>query len=156
MGDSAARLVRQDDFRGAPTWTGDGRIVVMRDVEGNDTTTLWAVSADGEEQEPVTDGLDGSDSHPDWSNHGLLFLRDRDGSSNAVYLDSVDSRGVSPVTVNGRAQSPTWGPGDEPAVVWLEPATEGAGKTLWGKELGDASPIELNTGAYGAPAWGSR
>jgi hypothetical protein len=150
------RLVRQDDFRGAPTWTGDGRIVVMRDVEGNDTTTLWAVSADGEEQEPVTDGLDGSDSHPDWSNHGLLFLRDRDGSSNAVYLDSVDSRGVSPVTVNGRAQSPTWGPGDEPAVVWLEPATEGAGKTLWGKELGDASPIELNTGAYGAPAWGSR
>ena len=23
-------------------------------------------------------------------------------------------------------------------------------------ELGDASPIELNTGAYGPPAWGSR
>jgi Caspase domain len=150
------RLVRQDDLLGAPTWTGDGRIVVMRDVEGDGTTALWVMSADGEEQAPVTDGLDGSDSHPDWSNQGLLFLRDRDGSSNAVYLDSVDSRGVSPITVNGRAQSPTWGPGDDPGVVWLEPATEGAGKTLWGMELGDASPIELNTGGYGPPAWGSR
>ena len=149
------RLVRQDDFRGAPTWTGDGRIIVMRDVEGDDTTSLWTVSADGEEQQPVTDGLDGSDSHPDWSDHGLLFLRDRDGSSNVVYLDNVDARGVSPITVSGRALSPTWGPGDEPAVVWLEPA-EGGGRTLWGKALGDADPVELNTGDYSAPAWGSR
>ena len=150
------RLVRQDDVRGAPTWTGDGRIIVMRDVEGDGTTALWAISADGEEQEPVTDGLDGSDSHPDWSDHGLLFLRERDGSSNVLYQDSVDSRGVSPITDSGKAQSPTWGPGDEPAVVWLEPATEGDGLTLWGRSPTDTSPIELNTADYGPPAWGSR
>jgi hypothetical protein len=150
------RLVRRDDFLGAPTWTGDGRIVVMRDVEGDGTTALWVMSADGEDQSPITDGLDGSDSHPDWSNQGLLFLRERDGSSNAVYLENIDSRGVSPITDNGRAQSPTWGPGDEPAVVWLEPATDGAGGTLWVKELGDAPPIALSTGDYGPPAWGGR
>lgn len=150
------RLVSQDDLRGAPTWTGDGRIIVMRDIEGDGSTALWAISANGEEQEPVTDGLDGSDSHPDWSDRGLLFLRDRDGSSNVVYQESVDARGVSPITVSGRAQSPTWGPGDAPAVVWLEPATEGGGKTLWLKAFDDTSPIELNTAAYGPPAWGSR
>ena len=149
-------LVQQDGFLGAPTWTGDGRVVVVRDVEGDGTTALWLMSADGEEQRPVTDGLDGSDSHPDWSDHGLLFLRDRNGSSNVLYLEGVDSRGVTPVTSTGSAQSPTWGPGDEPAVVWLEPAAEGAGLTLWGKALGDSSATQLDTGAYGAPAWGSR
>jgi Tol biopolymer transport system component len=149
--------MRREDLRGGPTWTGDGRIIVMRDREGDDTTDLWAISADGEEQEPVTDGLDGSDSHPDWSDQGLLFLRERDdGSSNVVYLESVDTRGVTPITDSGRAQSPTWGPGDEPTVVWLEPATEGGGKTLWLKALSDESAIELNTAAYGPPAWGSR
>ena len=32
-------LVRQVQFRGAPTWTDDDRIIVMRDVEGDETTT---------------------------------------------------------------------------------------------------------------------
>lgn len=151
------RLVRQHDLRGGPTWTADGRIIVMRDVEGDGTTTLWAFSADGEEQEPITDGLDGSDSHPDWSDHGLLFLRDRDGSSNVVYQEDIDRRRVSSITVSGRALSPTWAPDDEPTVVWLEPAAEGDGKTLWLETLSDtADPIELDTGAYGPPAWGSR
>jgi Caspase domain len=150
------RLVRQPDFVGAPTWTGDGRIVVMREVEEDGATALWVMSADGEEQEPVTDGLDGSDSHPDWSDHGLLFLREQDGSSDAVYMDTVEARGVNRITDSGRAQSPAWGPGDEPAVVWLEPVAQGDAKTLWGETIGDASPIELNTGAYGPPAWGSR
>jgi hypothetical protein len=149
-------LVEQGGFLGAPTWTGDGRIVVMRDVEGDGTTALWVMSADGEDQRPVTDGLDGSDSHPDWSDRGLLFLRDRNDSSNVVHLDSVDSPRITPITSTGRAQSPTWGPGDDPAVVWLEPAAEGSGLTLWGKALDESSATQLGTGVLGAPAWGSR
>lgn len=155
-GHSVGALREDDTVRGAPTWTGDGRIVVMRDVEGDGTTTLWAISPDGGEPQLVTDGQDGSDSHPDWSDQGLLFLRTRDGSSDVVYKKSLDARGVAPITSSGRAQSPTWAPRDEPAAVWLEPATEGDGKTLWVKTLSDTSPTERNTGAYGPPAWGSR
>ncbi len=150
------RLEEQDDLLGAPTWTGDGRLVVVRDVEGDGTTALWVVSADGGELTPVTDGLDGSDSHPDWSDNGLLFTREQDGSSDAVLMETIDARGVTPVTTSGRAQSATWGPSSEPTVLWLEPMTDGAGKTLLVKALGDSSPIELNTANYGSPAWGSR
>lgn len=150
------RFVGQDDLREAPTWTDDGRIIVVRDVEGDGTTSLWAMSADSGELESLTDGLDGSDSHPDWSDHGLLFLRNREGSSEVVYLEDLDTRDVSKIEDSAGAQSPTWAPGDEPAVVWLEPAAAGAGRTLWLRVLSDASPVELSTAVYGPPAWGSR
>ncbi len=150
------RLMEQDDLMGAPTWTGDGRLVVVRDVEGDGTTALWSVSADGEVLTPLTDGLDGSDSHPDWSDNGLLFIREKDGSSDAFVMETIDARGVTPVTTSGRAQSATWGPGSEPTMVWLEPATEGAGKTLLVGTLGDGSPTDLGTADFGSPAWGSR
>jgi hypothetical protein len=150
------RLLRRHDLSGGPTWTGDGRIVVMRDPEGDDTTTLWVISADGEKQQPVTNGVDGSDSHPDWSDHGLLFLRDRGESKDVLYLETLEARGARPITVSGKAASPAWGPGDQPTVVWLEPATGGNARSLRVTTLGDAPPTPLNTGTYGPPAWGSR
>ncbi|MGZ5403717.1 MAG: TolB family protein, partial [Nocardioides sp.] len=149
-------LVNAGDFTGAPTWTGNGRIIVPRDVEGDGTTTLWSISPDGGEQDPITDGLDGSDSHPDWSDHGLLFLREEDGSSDVFYLENADQGGVSSITSSGEAESPTWGPGDEPTVAWLQPAGEGARKTLWTTTLDEEEAFEENTADYGPPAWGSR
>ncbi len=72
-----------------------------------------------------------------------------------VYMESLDTRGVTPVTNSGKAQSPTWAPGTTRRVVWLEPAAEGGGKTLWSGPR-RRSPTELSTAAYGPPAWGSR
>jgi hypothetical protein len=150
------RLLMRDDFDGGPTWTGDGRIVVMRDPEGDGTTTLWVISPDGEDQAPVTNGVDGSDSHPDWSDNGLLFLRTRDGSKDVFHLDSLEAPDAQPITVSGTATSPAWSPSSQPTVLWLEPAKEGAGKALWTANLDGAPPTEVNTGVYGPPAWGSR
>ena len=145
-------LIRQGDFDGAPTWTGDGRIIMTR-VAG-ETSTLWAMSPDGGEQDQITDGLNGSDSHPDWSERGLLFLRDQDGSTDVYYLENDESDAIA-LTDSGDADGPTWAPGDEEALVWLQPAGDD-GKTLWFASRTDPSPIELNTADYGAPAWGSR
>ena len=141
---------------GGLTWTGDDRIVFMRDVNGDGTMTLWWISVDGGEPGPVTDGLDGSDSHPDWSNRGLLFLRERDdGSSQVLYKESVDAREVTPIPSNGTVDAPTWAPRDRPEVAWLEPAG-GDMRTLLVKTLSGETVAEPSTGVYGPPAWGSR
>ena len=71
-------------------------------------------------------------------------------------METIDARGVTPVTTSGRAQSAPWGPGSEPTVIWLEPAPERSGKTLLVGPFGDSSPTELGTGDFGSPAWGSR
>jgi YD repeat-containing protein len=139
------RFLEPDGLSGGPTWTGDGRIVVTRDPEGDDTTTLWVISADGEDEAQVTDGVDGSDSHPDWSDHGLLFLRERDGSKDVFYLESLEARDVRPLTVSGKAASPAWGPNSRSTVVWLEPAAATHERTLYVKRLGDAAPAELGS-----------
>jgi hypothetical protein len=155
-GRAAGLELRDRQVRGAPTWTDDDRIVYMRDVHDDGTTTLWAIPAAGGTPQRLTDGLDGSDSHPDWSSHGLLFLRTRNGSSNVVFQTTPGARGLTAITTDGRADSPAWAPGDDPRVIWLEPAGGDGKRTLWVKELGPSPPTELNTGVYGPPAWGSR
>ncbi len=153
---SLVRLLRGDDFDGGPTWTGDGRIVVMRDPEGDDTTALWVITADGEERERITNGVDGSDSHPDWSANGLLFVRGRDGSREVLYLETLEASDVRPITVGSKATSPAWGPTNQSTVLWLEPVLGSPGrKKLWVATL-DGAANELSTGVYGPPAWGSR
>jgi hypothetical protein len=154
-GSDPVPLTDDDQVRGSPTWTDDGRIVYMRDLHGDGTTTLWAIPADGGTPQRVTSGLDGSDSHPDWSGQGLLFLRTQGGLSDVFYKTSLDARGVTRITTDGKADSPAWAPGDAREVIWVERSATGEA-TLWTKELGSGSPTELSTGAYGPPAWGSR
>ncbi len=153
-GGTLTDLVSQGDFNGAPTWNDEGRIIVER-VAG-ETSTLWEISPDGGEQDQITYGLNGSDSHPDWSENGLLFLRKQGGSSNVYHLENLDdAKSTTGITVSGNADGPTWAPGDEAALVWLQPAEDG-GTTLWFASRTDPTPIELNTAEYGPPAWGSR
>ena len=153
-GETLTDLVSQGDFNGAPTWSDEGRIIVER-VAG-ETSTLWEISPDGGEQDQITYGLNGSDSHPDWSENGLLFLRKQGGSSNVYHLENLDdAKSTTGITVSGNADGPTWAPGDEAALVWLQPAEDG-GTTLWFASRTDPTPIELNTAEYGPPAWGSR
>ncbi|MGZ5398740.1 MAG: caspase, EACC1-associated type [Nocardioides sp.] len=153
-GGTLTNLVSQGDFEGAPTWNDEGRIIVARAAGG--TSTLWEISPDGGEQDQITEGLSGSHSHPDWSEHGLLFLREQDGSSNVYYLENLDDpNSATDITVSGDADGPAWAPGDEAALVWLQPAENG-GTTLWFASRTNPSPIELNTADYGPPAWGSR
>jgi hypothetical protein len=73
-----------------------------------------------------------------------------------LYLETLEARDVSAITVHGRAASATWGPGSQPTAVWLERAMAGAARSLWVTTVGDAHPTEVATGAYGPPAWGSR
>jgi hypothetical protein len=154
-GSDPVELSADSHVRGDPTWTDDDRIVYMRDVHDNGTTTLWAISADGGTPQRVTAAPDGSASYPDWSSRGLLFLRTQGGSSDVVYKTSLEARGVTRISTDGNADSPAWAPGDEPRAIWLEPAGNGT-STLWLGKLGGSPPTELNTGTYGPPAWGSR
>jgi hypothetical protein len=155
-----------DDLLGTPTWTGDGRVVFMRQVARDDpTTTLWVISASGDDEQPtaVTSGKEGSDSQPDWSSQGLLFLRKTstpDKSSDVFYQKTLKPRASrTMLSSSGTAQFPTWAPQGVLAVAWQESGTQDETqeeRTLYVKTLDDGPPVELNTGVYGAPAWGSR
>ncbi len=148
---------RDQGIQDAPTWTDDGRIVVETGPPGGPTTLSAVSSSDSNSKATaVTDGLDGSDTLPDWSSRGLLFLRTRTDGSNVYYQENLDTRGVTQVSFSGKVQDPTWGPADRPEVAWLQPAKGPHQVTLFVKTLGDQKATPVTTGDFGPPAWGSR
>ena len=115
------------------------------------------MSADGKEQEAVTDGLDGSDTRPDWSDHGLLFLRDPGGVPRSDLPGESRHARREPDLGRRDAQSPTWAPGDHPRSGLARAGRRGCGQDALAQgPRRRGSPTPLGTAAYGPPAWGSR
>lgn len=141
----------------SPTWTGDGELVfVLADNGPGGESTLMRVDSPGAEPELLTEGTTGWDSHPDWSESGVLFLRSPDnGKIGDVYKLEGDGA-VSRLTRRGDVESPTWSP-DGKQIAYLAPGTSG-GKSLWIQDARiDAEPTEIVLeGEPGAPAWGAR
>lgn len=138
---------------GAPTWAriDDREVVVyMRTEGGDDRSTLWMI--DPAERNPamqLTNG-DGSDSHPDWGENGLLFLRSSEtGKTGDVWVRTAD--GERRIEGLSGVQSPTWSTfGDSIAFV-----SEGR---LWlaNYDGTDRRPVADLEGKPGPPAWGTR
>ena len=141
-----------------PTWGDDGRIyyVAAGESEG-DPSKIWAVPEDGEgEATPLTDDEDGWDSHVDWSDGGVFFLRSSSpqapGDAMFVTPDGV----TEALSGSGTLESPTAAPEGKSA-VWLEVSSDDEElSTLWVQREGEDEPTELLTGDLGPPAWGSR
>jgi len=140
----------------APTWTGNGELVfVLGDNGPAGQSTLMGISSSGGQPEQLTEGTTGWDSHPDWSEAGVLFLRSPDDRKvGDVYV--LEEGAVTRLTSRGDVESPTWSP-DGTEIAYVAPGTSG-GKSLWVQEADiDAEPIEIVLdGEPGAPAWGDR
>ena len=148
-----------------PTWEGQENIIFVSADFEDGQTILRRVSADGGDSERITDGTLGWDTHPDWSDAGLLFLRSPDGVKKGdVWRLTPD--GEDQLTTDGIAQSPTWSP-DGRRFAFLAPASEDDDSlAIWVQDARvDATPTEITItdedgaeveGKLGPPAWGAR
>lgn len=85
-----ARQVTHDlQWGGKPTWTPDGKLVFPSKRGG--TTTLWQVTLNGEEPEPVTAGL-GADRDPVVSRDGEKLLYTSTRSNSSLIVTDPESR----------------------------------------------------------------
>jgi hypothetical protein len=149
-----------------PTWEGQDNIVFVSADFEDGQTILRRVSADGGDSERITDGTLGWDTHPDWSDAGLLFLRSPDGVKQGDVWRLNPDGSEDQLTTDGIAQSPTWSP-DAGSFAFLAPASEDDGSlTVWVQDARvGAAPTEITItdedeaevqGKLGPPAWGAR
>ncbi|MGD9961540.1 caspase, EACC1-associated type [Nocardioides sp.] len=159
-GSLVRRLVPPPGAVGAPTWGADGRIYVECAAENpDDPSTIRSVAADGSPGSlPLLASTDGSDSHPDWTVGGVLFLRSSSPSADAGDVWFAVP-GEEPKSFAGEAlvKSPTSSPDGESA-VWLQPSPDDAKQSeLWVDVAGEEGAHGLGVvGRLGPPAWGSR
>ena len=141
-----------------PTWGDDGRIyyVAAGESEG-DPSKIWAVPENGEgEPTPITDNEDGWDSHVDWSDGGVFFLRSSSENAPGDAMFVTPDGFSKAFSDSGTLESPAASP-DGTAAVWLEASPDDSElSTLWVQRDGEDEPTELLTGDLGPPAWGSR
>lgn len=166
-GELGTRVVGDVGVVGAPTWGADGRIYFAALTDGDGSpTALWSAPEGGEDEpERLTSGEEGWDSHPDWSEAGVLFLRSpaTEGTAGGRAPTSGDIWVLHPdgteeqVTTDGRVQSPTLSP-DGGAAVWLAPSgADSSRMALWTAAATAEGSRELPVpGLLGPPAWGSR
>jgi len=152
-------LVDSDSVVGSPTWGGDGYIYYMEQLDNDaDHTVLKRIHDDGSGQPeaiPTSNGVDGWDSHPDWSNEGILFLRSGDGGeSGRLCVLELDLR-LRDCSDESGIESPTWGP-NERSAVWIQPSAGAREAILWWVPDLQGEPEQLLSGDLGPPAWGSR
>jgi len=149
-------LVDSSDPVEGPTWGGDGLVYYVSRPASGEPSTIWSVKADGTgEPQQLTSGEDGWDSHPDWSDGGLLFLRspEADAPGGIVVRQQNGDVQEYPSDV---VESPTWSP-DGSRAVWIQPSgSDSTLPALW-ISLADGNSEELPiNGRIGPPAWGSR
>ena len=159
-GDLGRRVVPRKDVVGAPTWGGDGRIYFAAAADGaGQPTSLWSRDERADAKAVrLTAGELGWDSHPDWSDSGLLFLRSPVGGSTSEgdIWQLTPSGREEQLTTTGNIESPTLAP-DGGAAVWLQPSgADSSRMALWTGAAGGNSRELSVPGGLGPPAWGSR
>jgi Tol biopolymer transport system component len=139
-----------------PTWGDDGRIYYVGVEFEGDPSKIWWVHEDGGEPKPLNDTEDGWDSHVDWSDGGVFFLRSPSENAPGDAMFVTPDGSSKTFSNTGTVQAPTASP-DGKAGVWLEASPDDSElSTLWIQRDGEDQPAQLLTGNLGPPAWGSR
>ena len=93
-----------------PTWGDDGRIYyVAAEFEG-DPSKIWSVSQNGGEPTPLTDTEDGWDSHVDWSEGGVFFLRSSSENAPGDTMFVTPDGFSKAFSDSGNVESPAYSP----------------------------------------------
>jgi Tol biopolymer transport system component len=143
---------------GTPTWISENSLVYALDGA---PSTLWEIRLPGEEREPLTDGTEGWDSHPDWSQDAglLLFSRHVDERVFGDLLTVDIDRTPGPATDGELWAHPAWAPDGERVVVTVrdDEGVERLGVVRReGDGFSDVQYVPNLPGEPGVPAWGTR
>jgi hypothetical protein len=144
---------------GSATWTSDTTLAWAQAGATPDApTTLWEAEAGATEARQLTDGSEGWDTHPDWSDEaGLLLFSRHAGSEPFGELLTMDAEGnPGPGTDGVLWGHPAWSP-DGTRVVFM--VKDGGTERLAVAPIDDLTDVTYLPdlpGDPGVPAWGSR
>jgi hypothetical protein len=162
-GQYVASLPVSGEPMGTPTWTsGNTLVYTQAGSPETEPATLWETEVNGTSPpEQLTDGTEGSDSHPDWSDEAGLLLFSRHGVDTVFgdLLTGDADRNPGPFTDGELWAHPAWSPDGERVVVTVrdDEGVERLG-VVRGEEDGfsDVEYVPDLPGEPGVPAWGSR
>ena len=96
---------------GAPAWSPIGDLIAFTRQDG-DRFHIGVFRPDGSEEKTLTESF--LDEGPTWAPNGrvVMFTRQTPGGDGVARLHSVDvtGRNMRPVTIEGAASDPDWGP----------------------------------------------
>lgn len=110
-GGEPRRISFGDGRYGSPVWSPRGDLIAFTKQNAG-RFHIGVMRTDGSEERLLTASF--LDEGPTWAPNGrvLMFMRETQGASGTSSLFSVDisGRNLRPVTINGGASDPSWGP----------------------------------------------
>ena len=145
---------------GTPTWMSVKILVyALTGYPEDQPSTLWRVEVGGTPSRQMTDGSDGWDSNPDWSEEAglLLYCRSKTGDLFGDILTRDADGEPGPSTSGKRWAHPAWSP-DGTQIAFTVRAGDGKEQLAVAPldDLTDVSYVPDLPGEPGAPAWGSK
>jgi Tol biopolymer transport system component len=161
-GRAVASLPVAGEPLGTPTWTSGNTLVYAQAAYSpGEPSTLWEAEVNGSTPVQLTDGSEGWDTHPDWSEEAglLLFSRHEDETPFGDLLTGDAEAQPGPATSGELWGHPAWSP-DGTRVVFTERDSDGTERlavaSLEEDGFSDPDYVPDLPGDPGVPAWGSR
>ena len=158
-----ASLPVSGEPNGSPTWTSGSTLVYVRAGFPEDQpSTLWETEVNGlSAPVPLTDGTEGWDTHPDWSEEADLLLYSRHATREffGELLTSDHDGDPGPASERTLWAHPAWSP-DGTQVVFTVRDEDGAEQLavafIENDGFSDPRLFPDLPGEVGVPAWGTR